>query len=107
MGQTTKQQLYRLLYFALIDLRAEGHDAENRLVFLLADLFHNVPLQLDRLDQGDLAPDDVLGWLRSRAHGTPMEDWFNLRMREIRGDGPDPQHTYGVPPDEQEPRQPR
>lgn len=106
MGQITKQQLYRLLYLALIDLRAQGHDAEDRLVFLLADLFHNVPLQLDRVDQGDLAPDDVLGWLHSRARGTPMEDWLNLRMREIRGDGPDQQQTHGIPPDDQEPRQP-
>jgi len=89
MAQTTKQQLYRLLYTALIDLRAEGHNAENRLVFLLADLFHNIPLQLDLVDRGDLAPEDILRWLRSRAHGTPMEDWLNLRVQEVMMDGQD------------------
>src|SRR5262249_19656466 len=47
IGQTTKRRLYRLLYMTLIDMRAEDHDAENRLVFLLAELFHNIPLQLD------------------------------------------------------------
>lgn len=103
MGQTTKQQAVQLLYMALIDLRAEGHDAENQAVFLLADLFHNIPLQLDRVDHGDLAPDDVLGWLRSRAHGTPMEDWLNLRMHEVMTGGRDKQEAYDVPSDDRKP----
>ncbi|HEX8729125.1 MAG TPA: hypothetical protein VF739_10900 [Ktedonobacterales bacterium] len=79
----SKSQLSRLLYLALIDLRAEGHSAENRLVFLLADLFHNIPLQLDQVYRGDLTPDDVLRWLHTRAHGTPMEAWLTLREQEV------------------------
>ena len=103
MRQTTKQQLYRLLYLALIDLRAEGHNAEHRLVFLLADLFYNVPLQLDRVAQGELARDDVLTWLRSRAHGTPIEGQLNLRMRKLMTDRRDRQEEYDPLPDNEEP----
>jgi hypothetical protein len=103
MRQTTKQQLYRLLYLALIDLRAEGHNAENRLMFLLADLFHNVPLQLDRVAQGELARDDVLTWLRSRAHGTPIEGRLNLRMQKLMTDRRDRQEEYDPLPDNKEP----
>lgn len=87
MTHVSKSQLYRLLYLALIDLRAEGYRAENRGVFLLADLFHNIPLQLDRVDSGDLAPEDILRWLRTRAHGTPMEAWLQLREQEVMKDG--------------------
>lgn len=87
MTRISKSQVYRLLYLALIDLRAEGNSAENRLVFLLADLFHNIPLQLDRVDRGDLAPEDMLRWLHTRAHGTPMEAWLNLREQEVMNDG--------------------
>jgi hypothetical protein len=89
MARISKSQLYRLLYLALIDLRGEGHNAENRLMFLLADLFHNIPLQLDLVDRGDLALEDILRWLRSRARGTPMEAWLNLREQEIMTDEQD------------------
>lgn len=89
MAQPTKSQLYRLLYAALLDLRAEGQRAENPVVVLLADLFHNVPLQLHRVDQSDLTPGDILTWLRSRAQGTPMEGWLNLREAEVVHGEPD------------------
>jgi hypothetical protein len=69
---------------ALIDRRAEGHDAENRLVFLLADQFRTIPLQLDR---GDLAPEEIVRWLHTRAHGTPMEAWLEPREQEVLKDG--------------------
>ncbi len=93
MEHISKAQVYHLLYLALLDLRAEGHNAENRLVFLLADLFHNIPLQLDRVDRGDLAPEDILRWLRIRALGTPMEAWLNLRLQAVTTDRQDDQDT--------------
>jgi hypothetical protein len=83
MAAVTKRMLYELLYMALIDLRFEGHTAQNQLVYLLADLFHNVPLQLDRVDHGDLAPDEVLHWMRQRASGTIMEAWLDQRIPEV------------------------
>lgn len=103
MEHITKQQIYDLLYRALIDLRAEGHATQNQLVFLLADLFHNIPLQLNRVDHGDLAPDDVLVWLRRRAQGTLMEDWLNLRVPDVVAENADRQVAQGITPDENEP----
>jgi|SRR5689334_8178020 hypothetical protein len=103
MEHITKQQLYDLLYRALLDLRVEGHATQNQLVFLLADLFHTVPLQLDRVDQGDLAPDEILSWLRRRAQGTLMEDWLNLRIPEVIAKTADRQATQNSTPDENEP----
>lgn len=87
MTCVSKSQLHHLLYVALIDRRAEGLSAENRLVFLRADLFHKIPLQLDRVDRGDLTPGDMPGWLHTRARGTPMEAWLNLRKQEGMRDG--------------------
>jgi hypothetical protein len=83
MAETTKHFLEKLLYFALIDLRFEGHTTHDELVFWLADLFHSVPLQLDRVERGELSPDDVMRWLRTRASGTLMEAWLNLRMEQL------------------------
>jgi len=103
MEHMTKQQIYDLLYRALIDLRAEGHATQNQLVFLLADLFHNVPLQLGRVDHGDLAPDDVLGWLHRRAQGTLMEDWLNLRVPEVIVERTNKEVTQEIIQNENEP----
>jgi hypothetical protein len=97
MAQPTKSQLYRLLYAALLDLRVEGHTADHPVVLLLADLFHTVPLQLDRVDQGALTPGEILDWLHARAQGTPMEAWLNLREQEVMRGEPDDQ---GAPPDD-------
>lgn len=96
MSDDADQQIAALssALLALSDLRAEGHDAENRVMFFLADLFHTIPLQLDRVDRSDLAPEDILRWLRTRARGPPMEAWLNLREQEVITDGQD---GWGAP----------
>ena len=86
MAETTKHVIHKLLHYALIDLRAEGHTTHDDLVFRLADLFHNVPLQLDLVDRGEISPDDVMQWMRSRVSGTMMEAWLHLRMGEFAKD---------------------
>ena len=103
MEHITNQQIYDLLYRALLDLRVEGHATQNQLVFLLADLFHTVPLQLHRVDEGELTPDDVLVWLRGRAQGTLMEDWLSLRVPEVMTESANRQVAQDVTSDENEP----
>ena len=72
MTWISTSQRSRLLYPALVDLHAEGHYAEqHRVVFLVADLVYTIPLQLDRVDRGYLAPEDILRWLHTRAHEPP------------------------------------
>jgi hypothetical protein len=50
----SRELVSRLLYLALIEIRAEAHALQNPKVFHLADLFHNVPLQLERVAKGVL-----------------------------------------------------
>ena len=82
MTMTTKSLLHRLLYAALIEIRTEGHDMQNKTVFVLADLVHNIPLQLDRVDCGETTPEDIMQWLRMRAKQTGADGWLNLRIEE-------------------------
>lgn len=78
----TKRMLYRLLYDALIEIRASEYEPGDKFVFVLADLFHHVPLQLDQLDRGELTVQDILRDpdVRARHHG--IGDRLALRMRE-------------------------
>lgn len=82
MATTTKRMLHRLLYFALIDLRLEGHEHSDKLVFLLADLFHNIPLQLERVDRGETSPEEIMQWLQTRAQKNGLGEWLELRTEE-------------------------
>jgi hypothetical protein len=84
MGATTKDVLYRLLASALLDLRIYGHASGDQRVFLLADLFHNVPLQLEQVDRGETTPDEIMDWLWTRAqrNGPEVEGWLELRIEE-------------------------
>jgi len=80
---TTKRMLHWLLHYALIELRAYGHESGDQRVFLLADLVHNVPLQLERVDRNETSPDDVMQWLQTRAQRNGIAGWLDLRVEDV------------------------
>jgi hypothetical protein len=85
----TKRVLYQLLYNALIEIRLLGYESNDKVVWVLADLLHNLPLQLDRLDQGDLTVQDIMRELEERAHRHGIERWLHRRLGEIAKHYPD------------------
>ena len=70
-------------------MRAKGYTSGDRVVFLLADLFHNVPLQFDRLDRGEITVQDIVQELETRARQHGIEGWLDLRLGEIAKCHPD------------------
>lgn len=79
----TKRTLYRLLYDALVDIRSQGDGSNNTMVFQLADVFHNLPLKLDRLDRGETTIEDIMHELAERAARHGVEGWLHQRLSEI------------------------
>jgi hypothetical protein len=61
------EALHRLLFRALLEMRAQGHEDKNKLVFHLADLFHNVVLEMERAAEGKGSYEDVYRLLEERA----------------------------------------
>ncbi len=84
---TTESLLYRLVYDALIEIRAAAHEGNSQTIFDLADLFHTVPLCLERIERGELSPDDVLQWLQTRAQQKGLAQWLEHRLREDQAFG--------------------
>jgi hypothetical protein len=74
--------LYRLLYDALIEIRGDGQAMTTPRVFQLADLFHTIPLQLERMERGEVSPEEVLHGLQARARATGMDGWVEHRTAE-------------------------
>ena len=75
--------LHQLLHEALVEIRTEGRESKNKAVVHLADLFHNVVLQMGRAAQGDGSYKEVLESLREQAQQKGCERWMEQRMAEL------------------------
>lgn len=74
--------LYRVIYDALIEIRAEAHTCNSQQIFHLSDLLHTLPLRLERMERGEVSPDDIMQWLRARASEKDLEHWLEQRIQE-------------------------
>jgi hypothetical protein len=86
MQTTDKSALelvHRLLFRALIEIRAQGHEQKNKLVFHLADLFHNVILDMEAAAEGRLSYDEVLRQLDEKAKEKNCERWLLSARTQI------------------------
>src|ERR1700691_6085502 len=67
-NKTAVELVHRLLFRALIEIRAQGHEQKDKLVFHLADLFHNAVLDMEAAAEGKLNYEDVLRQLEEKGH---------------------------------------
>jgi hypothetical protein len=71
-----REKLHRLLYRALLEVRIEAHDVQNSKIFHLADLFHNIPLQLESAARGEGSYGGILSALENRAQEKGCAEWL-------------------------------
>ena len=76
----SRETIHRLLYAALIEIRMEAYALQQQHIFLLADLFHNIPLQLERVSQGEGSYEDILAWLQKRAGEKGCKEWLDTTI---------------------------
>ncbi len=86
MSPRSRETIHHLLYMALIEMRMEAYETENKKIFHLADLFHNIPLQLERVVAGERSYDEVLTWLQKRAQEKGLELWLDKAMASQGGE---------------------
>jgi hypothetical protein len=55
-----KAPLNQLLFDALIEIRQEAREGRADTVFRIADLFHRLPLQLERMERGEVTHEEVM-----------------------------------------------
>lgn len=73
----SQSMVYRLLARGLLEIRVASIQGDSKVAFHLADLLHNVPLQMERVrhDGGDYS--EMLGWLRMRAEQKSLSRWLD------------------------------
>jgi hypothetical protein len=77
---------YRLLFQAVLEIRDESRGIGNKPIYHLADLFHNVVLQLENAASGSEATvsyDDILAFIKEHARAKGWEKWVDARIDEI------------------------
>lgn len=74
--------LYRLLYDGLIEMRSEAYDERVSHIFRLADLFHKLPLRLERMARGEITDEEVMSDLRAHAEQIGKAQWLSHRIQE-------------------------
>ena len=73
---------YKLLFDALLRMRAEGAETENGVAFYLADLFHQLPNRLQAVSDGAATLDEVLDELHERAREKGLERWVDEHLSQ-------------------------
>ncbi len=86
--KTALELVHRLLFRALLEIRAQGHEHKNKLVFHLADLFHNAVLDLEAAAEGRLTYDEVFRLLKEKAQEKNCESWLHSALLEIEASQP-------------------
>jgi hypothetical protein len=96
---TALEIVHRLLFRALVEIRAQGHEQKNKLVFHLADLFHNAVLEMANAAEGKTSYEEVLRFLEERAREKGCERWLSSALAQVDGPrSPSPPPAPGVTP---------
>lgn len=82
---SSRSVIHQLLFQALLEMRQRGHDSGDNAVYHLADLFHNIALQLDQADAATESDDydDILEFLKRRAKEKGCDDWLQQHLEQI------------------------
>jgi hypothetical protein len=71
------ETVHRLLFRALLEMRSQGHEQRNKVVFHLADLFHTIVLEMNNAAEGRCTYEDVLRRLEELAVEKGLEKWLS------------------------------
>lgn len=79
-----RKLVYHLMHRAFIDIRVAAHEGKDgKGFFRIADLFHNVPLALERLDREGESIDELLEEIVDRSRRNGSLAWLQHATREI------------------------
>lgn len=73
----------KLLAHALLEIRIASHEVNSRMAFEIADVFHNVPYQIERIQGGDGSYQEIVNWLEMRCEQKGMKSWLQNAIAGI------------------------
>jgi hypothetical protein len=80
--ESSAKVLY-VLHIVFIEIRVQGHEIQNNRIWGLADLFHNIPLALNRAYQTAGNYDELLAEIQERAERNGCAAWLQQATDSI------------------------
>lgn len=74
---TDKEFIFKLLFRAFLDIRIAAHSQDSWTCFILSDIFHNVPLQLNQANKEEINYADIIASIQMRCEERKCLSWFN------------------------------
>ena len=71
---------HKFLYYAFLEARMAAYERHQQVAYQLADIFHNVPLQMLSALEDRRTHEEILEDVRSRAARWRMEDWVEAAL---------------------------
>jgi hypothetical protein len=86
-NMNNQKMISRLMHHAFVDIRAQNVDKDPK-SFHLADLFHNIPIQLEDVAEGAKTSDEIWEWLNNRAEqkGEATQQWLASRLELVEAE---------------------
>ena len=75
--------LHKTLYYALIEMRSCGQESGDKVVIHLADLFHNIVMQMGDVAEGGRSYSEVLENLKEAADRGGSRAWLDNVWSQI------------------------
>lgn len=80
---TEKEYILKLVYMALLDIRVASHAQDSHTCFILSDLFHTIPLQMNRAEKGEISYADIVTWIQKKCEERKCLSWLETATANI------------------------
>lgn len=80
---TDRERVLKLMYMAFLDIRTSSHSQDNRTCFVLSDVFHTIPLQMNQADKGKMRYSDIIVWIQKKCEERKCTLWLENAQNHI------------------------
>jgi hypothetical protein len=80
---TDKEYILKLMHRAFLDIRVASHAHDSHTCFILSDVFHNVPLQMNQADKDGGSYAGIVTWIREKCEQRKCLSWFENATTNI------------------------
>ena len=80
---TEKEYILELLYRAFLDIRIAAYSQDSQTCFILADVFHNIPLQMKQVDKGAESYANIIRWIQEKCEERKCKSWLDNATTDI------------------------
>ena len=71
------------MYTAFLDIRVASYSNDSHTCFVISDVFHNVPLQLNRADKGEESYAEIVTWIQNTCEERNCKAWLENALNNI------------------------